>query len=89
MWRLFQCTGTRQIWKDVLSWMKVVHNSEGWDDELIRLSNKYKGKSKQAQVLKCALVESIYEIWNYINCIRFRRSVDSNDIGAKIVDGLE
>ncbi|XP_058771367.1 uncharacterized protein LOC131644788 [Vicia villosa] len=85
---LFDCSETREIWKHVLLWIGFSHEPRIWTEELLWLNQICKGKSTRASMLKMAVVESVYGVWNYRNSISFGNMIDKNRIVRNIIDML-
>ncbi|XP_058745986.1 uncharacterized protein LOC131618845 [Vicia villosa] len=59
----FCCTNLKSIWEAVLSWLNINHVPLDWERELRWLTLNCKGRSWRAKFLKCAIAESVYEVW--------------------------
>lgn len=67
----FQCTQTKAIWLEVLVWMKVNHVPVHWNEELSWMIKAATSKSARGKILKMALAETVYLIWNARNKVIF------------------
>ncbi|XP_058725547.1 uncharacterized protein LOC131596827 [Vicia villosa] len=83
---LFECKDTRQIWQKVLDWLGVPHDPKPWSDELCWLIQQCKGKSVRAAMLKLALAETVYGVWQFRNSISFRKEMDAARVVSNILD---
>ncbi|XP_058752433.1 uncharacterized protein LOC131625603 [Vicia villosa] len=84
----FECTSTREIWLEVLEWIQICHIPGEWHNERHWIIQHTRGKSAKAAVLKMAITETIYEIWNMRNNKSFGKNVGNTKIGQKIIDTL-
>lgn len=85
---LFECLDIQKIWLQVLSWLKIQHKPSNWQEELQWVVNKFKGKGRHAQVLKCAFTESVYSCWKYMNTNCFDNNTNDSDISYSIINTI-
>lgn len=72
----------------MLQWIGIDHVPKVWKDAIRWVLQVCKGKSTTAELHKQAIAEAVYGIWNYRNCITFRKIVDRTKIGEKIIDNI-
>lgn len=60
----------------MLQWMEESHVPTQWNEELIWLNERTKGKGWHVGLLKMIAAETIYPIWHYRNNIIFGNNVD-------------
>ncbi|XP_019457667.1 PREDICTED: uncharacterized protein LOC109358055 [Lupinus angustifolius] len=66
----FLCPVSSTIWTYILKWLKQNHTPRSWVEEMTWIICETKGKSNKSRMLKCAITETMYEIWNLRNlCI--------------------
>lgn len=84
----FACDNSKRVWMEVLQWVQIRHDPSDWPNELHWLIRHTKGKGTRATVLKMAIAETIYEIWNIRNNKIFGQAIDINTVGKKIINTL-
>lgn len=62
---VFECGITKKIWQYVLQWMNNNHLSLGWKKELHWMTGQCNMKGQRMEILKCAFMETIYEVWMF------------------------
>lgn len=77
----FECGCTRDIWLQVLNWLKVVHTPSVLDNELQWILRMSKGKGMACRMLKLAFTETVYAVWQGRNAQIFQNA----DFGPHIV----
>ncbi|XP_058725538.1 uncharacterized protein LOC131596817 [Vicia villosa] len=82
----FACSITKGIWSTVLQWLNIHHTPQDWTHELAWITGYAKGKGWRAMLMKMAIAETIYCIWQHQNNICFDNSVDNKNIERKIID---
>ncbi|XP_058776968.1 uncharacterized protein LOC131651320 [Vicia villosa] len=83
---LFECNETSRIWKQVLDWLGIAHDPKPWSEELCWLMQQCRGKSVRATMLKLALAESVYGVWQLRNSVSFDKELDATKIVSNILD---
>ncbi|XP_058766314.1 uncharacterized protein LOC131639889 [Vicia villosa] len=63
----FKCHVTRKIWSEILDWIHFCRNPEDWHEDIKWLTYHTKGKGAKVAVLKMAVTETVYELWNLRN----------------------
>ncbi|XP_058775609.1 uncharacterized protein LOC131649882 [Vicia villosa] len=58
----FDCCVTQRIWKGVLNWMHIQHESGNWEHELKWLLLHYRGKGWRAELMRMEIAETVYEV---------------------------
>ncbi|KAL5146890.1 putative ribonuclease H protein [Glycine soja] len=76
----FVCDNSKRVWMEVLQWVQIRHDPSDWPNELHWLTHHTKGKGTRAAVLKMAIAETIYEIWNIRNNKIFGQAIDINTV---------
>ncbi|XP_058770039.1 uncharacterized protein LOC131643749 [Vicia villosa] len=76
----FDCRVTKNIWRNVLKWMNMDHNPQGWAQELKWLIENSKNKSWKAKILKVVVAETSYEIGKHRNDRIFVDRIKEMDI---------
>lgn len=82
----FDCQETNRIWRTVLNWIQIPHVASNWNEELEWLSKKCKGKGWKAMVLKCAIAETVYHVWNHRNTIVFGGESNTQHVIDNIIN---
>lgn len=75
----FQCSELKEIWKQVLLWLKTDPLVVGMK-KLSGFMLIVKAMGGETSILKCVYAETIYEIWNYRNQICFDKTISNNSI---------
>ncbi|XP_058726141.1 uncharacterized protein LOC131597461 [Vicia villosa] len=86
---MFGCSIAKDIWKFVLHWLGIQHDPQPWSIEIVWLTNMIEKKGWRFKVLKIALAETIYGVWQYRNDIIFRGNTyrsTSIEIGDRIIE---
>ncbi|XP_058775782.1 uncharacterized protein LOC131650057 [Vicia villosa] len=76
----FDCRVTKNIWRNILKWLNMDHNPQGWAQELNWVIENSKNKSWKAKILKVVVAETSYEIWKHRNDSIFAGSIKEMDI---------
>ena len=82
----FGCTTMRKVWKDILVWIDFYHESDTWDREIIWLLRYGSDKGWKAALLRLAVTETIYDLWNYRNEHCFGKPKDIDTIRNNIIN---
>lgn len=87
---VMNCQVTKCIWRDVLHWLKILHQSACWSDEIKWIASITKGKRFMANMVKIAIAETVYDIWRYRNNVVFgtNYNVDITTVTRKIIDTI-
>ncbi|XP_058784638.1 uncharacterized protein LOC131659464 [Vicia villosa] len=86
---MFDCRFAKEIWKYVLQWVGILHDPQPWSTEIGWLTRMIGKKGWRFMVLKIALAETIYGVWQYRNDIIFRENTyrsTSIEIGDRIIE---
>lgn len=59
-----------------------------WAEEMQWITQRSKGRPVRASILKLALAEAIYGIWQFRNNVNFGKITDNNNIVFEIVDKI-
>lgn len=84
----FNCSGTREIWGNILDWLGRRHDPREWDMELAWIIENTKGKGWKSALLKMATAETVYNVWHYRNSMCFGTVVDKQVIERNIIDNI-
>lgn len=84
----FECVYTKSVWNMVLQWLRVQRTIGSWDTEVTWLSLVTKGRGVMAQLLKAAVAETIYGIWQYRNEITSQNKPKNCQIGPRIIRNI-
>ncbi|XP_040872094.1 uncharacterized protein [Glycine max] len=84
----FNCSGTREIWGNILDWLGRRHDPREWDMELAWIIENTKGKDWKSALLKMATAETVYNVWHYRNSMCFGTVVDKQVIERNIIDNI-
>lgn len=82
----FGCATMRKVWKDILVWIGFHHEPDTWDREIIWLLRYGSGKGWKAALLRLAVTETIYGLWNYRNEHCFGKPKDIDTIRNNIIN---
>ncbi|XP_058732788.1 uncharacterized protein LOC131604361 [Vicia villosa] len=80
----FKCRIASDIWKGILQWLDVVHQPNGWEEELDWVLKSSRKKGWRARVLKLAFAENIYGVRQHRNDIVFGKDTSRNTINSII-----
>ncbi|XP_058776555.1 uncharacterized protein LOC131650866 [Vicia villosa] len=81
----FECCFTKNVWAGILNWLGIPHTPLIWRDELKWLISNTKGKGWKHGMLKMALAETLYFVWQYRNRVVFQQKNTSNTIVNNII----
>ena len=84
----FGCATMRKVWKDILVWIGFHHEPDTWDREIIWLLRYGSGKGWKAALLRLAVTETIYGLWNYRNEHCFGKPKDIDTIQNNIINTI-
>lgn len=56
----FECDVTKNIWKQMLTWVGVNHSPGGWNNELCWVSQLTREKGSKMKLLKMVLAKIVY-----------------------------
>lgn len=88
---LFECRYSKEIWKNVLEWIGIKHEPCDWTAELGWLMQKTTKKGWRFKVLKIAIAETFYGLWQYINDLIFGKHIHritTTDNSNKIIENV-
>ncbi|XP_058768778.1 uncharacterized protein LOC131642556 [Vicia villosa] len=88
---LFECRFAKDVWKYVLQWIGISHEPQPWSLELGWITRMTTKKGWRFRILKIAIAETIYGVWQYRNDVIFRGNTHRNtsiDIGDRIIEKL-
>ncbi|XP_058755276.1 uncharacterized protein LOC131628452 [Vicia villosa] len=83
---LFECRETKEIWEQVLRWLNMKHKVQGWDQELRWLSKVCNIRNWRSNIVKMALVETVYEIWKKRNDKVYQQQYKDRNTAQKIIE---
>ncbi|KAI5448508.1 hypothetical protein KIW84_015788 [Lathyrus oleraceus] len=84
----FQCREIKNIWKSIMGWMGMDHIPGNWNEEVNWISELSKSKAGKVKILNCALAETIYETWKYMNDNCFKNDTNKSMIDDRIIDNV-
>src|SRR4051812_41628256 len=80
------------IWKQVLRWINVEHDPQGWEQELEWMIHSSKNKSRRTRLLKTSFLETVYGCWLYRNEKVFNKEANNMNrykkVYSEIVDSI-
>ncbi|XP_058767868.1 uncharacterized protein LOC131641583 [Vicia villosa] len=65
-----------------------MHEPGSWTHEMNWFLLHYRGKGWKADLIRLALAETVYEVWQYRNERCFGHSVNNSDVEGKIINGI-
>lgn len=80
---MFNCIMMSEIWQYVIKWLQIAHSPIGWNEQLTWVTEHSKGKGWKVFILKCAFVETVYEVWEFRNAYCFGKNFSNDNIGPK------
>ncbi|XP_058747081.1 uncharacterized protein LOC131620076 [Vicia villosa] len=81
---LFACRFTKDLWKQVITWMQLYHMPQEWDSELKWCITVGRGKSHRAKLIKICLAETVYYVWINRNKGFFQQATDKELVFQEI-----
>ncbi|XP_058746135.1 uncharacterized protein LOC131619009 [Vicia villosa] len=84
----FECVILKWIWQRVLNLPRFQHEPGSWTHEMNWFLLHYRGKGWKADLIRLALAETVYEVWQYQNERCFGHSVNNSDVEGKIINGI-
>ncbi|XP_058742181.1 uncharacterized protein LOC131614640 [Vicia villosa] len=84
----FECRGTKFIWQDILQWLHIDHQVNGWMQEHKWAIKICKSNNWRRNFLKVALAETIYVVWKLRNNRVYRKDSVDSDIVTQIIDNV-
>ncbi|XP_060210792.1 uncharacterized protein LOC132637771 [Lycium barbarum] len=80
------CEFTQHLWTKILNWMqRHSFNSNNWEDHLMWMIQRAKGKAQRAQIFKMVYAETVYAIWHERNQRIFEQKAKEADVFARNV----
>ncbi|XP_058722516.1 uncharacterized protein LOC131594390 [Vicia villosa] len=86
---LFDCRFAKDVWKHVLLWLGITHEPQPWSIEIGWIMHMIAKKGRRYKILKVAVAETVYGIWQYRNEVIFGKYTHRNtsiDIGERIIE---
>ncbi|CAK8574064.1 unnamed protein product [Lathyrus sativus] len=84
----FECERLKSVWIEILRWAQINHTPGNWHSEMKWLIQHTKGKGVRVAVIKMAISETIYEIWQARNNSIFGEKPEITIIGRKVIETL-
>ncbi|XP_058740999.1 uncharacterized protein LOC131613336 [Vicia villosa] len=82
-------TFSKAVWKHVLQWLGITHEPQPWSIEIGWIMHMIAKKGWRYKILKIAVAETIYDVWQYRNEVIFGKYTHRNtsiDIGERIIE---
>lgn len=86
---LFECRYSKAVWKHVLQWIGITREPNQWSMEIIWLMQMAAKKGWRFKLLKTAVSETVYGIWQYRNEVIFGKQTHRStgkEIGDRIIE---
>ncbi|XP_058782979.1 uncharacterized protein LOC131657620 [Vicia villosa] len=81
---LFECSITKGIWKCILVWIGYIRDPANWMIERDWIIAEVKKKGWRRDILKTAVVETVYAVWRMRNDVIFNQHTLDDTVTNRI-----